>query len=149
MHIQTNIYLFLSTHISAQSTSVDQKDAISALAAASTTIAGFALVFLGIIITRPVSAKKTRKTEIRLVAGWILVFWLLALSAFGALAWFYFNAPGSIHIPVFGKTDSGFLYQSSWILFLLTSIIAVFIVVSTIRTVIGRDDKVANVNDDS
>ena len=126
---------------------VDQKDALIALVAASTTLAGFALVFLGIVITRPISARKLR-SEFRLVAGWILLFWLLLLSAGCAMAWLYFNAPGSIHVPLLSNISSGFLYQTAWILFWLTALISYYVVVVTIRTVIGRDNKATDIKDD-
>jgi hypothetical protein len=126
---------------------VDQKDALIALTAVSTSLAGFALVFLGIVITRPVSATKLR-SDFRIIAGWILIFWLLLLSAGCALAWLYFNAPGSIQIPVLGKMDSGFLYQSAWVLFWLTALISYYVVVTTIRAVVGRDDKATDIKDD-
>jgi hypothetical protein len=147
MHIQTNIYSLSNAYISAQPV-VDQKDALIALAAVSTTIAGFALVFLGIVITRPVSASKLR-SELRLIVGWILIFWLLVLSATCALAWLYINAPGSIHIPLLGNTNSGFLYQSAWALYLFTAIISIYIVVATIRTVISHNNKAADIKDDN
>lgn len=140
MYIQADIHSYLSAYASGQPATVDQKDALATLAATSTTIAGFALVFLGIIITRPAKTSKLR-SEIRIIASWILIFWLLALSAFCALAWLYFSAPGSIHIPLFGKTGLGVLYQSSWALLLLTAAIAIYAVVVTIRIVIGDSNR--------
>jgi hypothetical protein len=127
---------------------VDQKDAVIALAGASTTLAGFALVFLGIVLTRPDRARKLR-WEFKLWAGWILIFWLLLLSAGCALAWLYFNAPGSIHVPLLSNVSSGFLYQTGWILFSLTALISYYVVVVTIRATIGRGNKASYVKDDT
>jgi len=127
-------------HVSAQLPAVERKDALTALVAASTTLAGFSLVFLGIVITRPVSNKKLR-SGFRMIAGLLLIFWLDLLSAGCSLAWFYFNAPGTIPIPLIGKISPGFLYQAGWIIFWLTALLSFYVVVMTIRTVIGFNEK--------
>lgn len=140
MYIQVDIHSYLSAYASGQPATVDQKDALAALAATSATIAGFALVFLGIIITRPASTSKLR-SEIRIIVSWILIFWLLTTSVFCALAWLYFSAPGSIHIPLLAKAGLGVLYQSSWALLLFTAPIAIYAVVVTIRIALGDSNK--------
>jgi hypothetical protein len=127
---------------------VDQKDAVIALAATSTTLAGFSLVFLGIVITRPASDKKLR-SEFRIVAGWILIFWLELLSAGCALAWLYLSAPGAPTFLFLGSINLGFLYQSGWVLLWLTALVSYYVVIVTLRTVIRRDNKAADVKDDT
>jgi hypothetical protein len=148
VNIQANICPSVSAHLSELPAAVDQKDAVIALVATSTTLAGFSLVFLGIVITRPANNKKLR-SEFRIVAGWILIFWLELLSAGCALAWLYLSAPGSMHIPLLGNISPGFLYQSGWVLLWLTALVSYYVVIVTLRTVIRSDNKAANVKDDT
>jgi hypothetical protein len=119
-------------HMRALLPAVERKDAQAVLTAASTTLAGFALVFLGIVITRPTSNKE-RRSEFRMIAGLLLIFWLDLLSSGCSLAWFYFNAPGKIPIPLIGEISPWFLYQAGWIILWLTA----FAIVLCRR----RDDK--------
>ena len=139
MNTHLSILTAAWVHVSEQSAPVECKDALTALVAASVTLAGFALVFLGIVITRPVSEKKLR-SEFRMIAGLLLIFWLDLLSAGCSLAWFYLNAPGNIHVPLLGISP-GFLYQAGWIIFWFTAVISYYVVVITIKTVLGRDKK--------
>ncbi len=80
-----------------------------------------------------------------MVAGWILIFWLDLLSAGCALAWLYLSAPGSFHIPFLGNISPDFLYQSGWGLLWLTALVSYYVVIMTIRTVIRRDNKTADI----
>jgi hypothetical protein len=148
VNIQANISLSVLALLSGHPTVVNQKDAVIALVATSATLAGFSLVFLGIVITRPANDKKLR-SEFRIVAGWILIFWLDLLSAGCGLAWLYLSAPGAPTFLFLGNIDLGFLYQSGWVLLWLTALVSYYVVIVTLRTVIRRDNKAADVKDDT
>ena len=127
-------------HINAQLPAVEQKDAQIVLAAASTTLAGFALVFLGIVMTRPAGNKEMR-SEFRMIVGLLLIFWLDLLSAGCSFAWFYLNAPGKIRVPLIGDIGPGFLYQAGWIILWITALLSFYVVIVTVRTVTGFGKK--------
>jgi hypothetical protein len=148
VNIQASISPCALVHLSGPATAVDQKDAVIALAATSATLAGFSLVFLGIVITRPVNDKKLR-SDFRIVVGWILIFWLELLSAGCALAWLYLSAPGALTFLFLGSISRGFLYQSGWALLSVTALLSYYVVILTLRTVIRRDNKTADAKDDT
>jgi hypothetical protein len=148
VNIQANISLSVLALSSGHPPAVDQKDAVIALAATSTTLAGFSLVFLGLIITRPTNDRKLR-SEFRIVAGWILLFWLELLSAGCALAWLYLSAPGAPTFLFLGSISPGFLYQSGWVLLWLTALVSYYVVIVTLRTVMRGDNKPADVKGDT
>lgn len=119
---------------------VEQKDAAGALVAAAVTLAGFSLVFLGFVLTRPITAaQKASRREFRMIATLLILFWMDLLSAGCGLGWFYFNAPGSLRIPIVGRISPGLLYQAGWLLFWLTALLSYYVVIAAILTVRRSD----------
>lgn len=116
---------------------VERKDAAGALAAASTTLAGFSLVFLGLLVTRPLEAVRMFRLKFKIIAGLLAVFWLDLLSAGCALAWLYLKAPGTIRIPVLSTTGAaGFLYQAGWGLFWFTALVSFYVVIAVMTVLL-------------